>query len=389
MERRPAGIRNLALLLGGVVFLSLASGEAQTSGSRPLAVRPIEGQGGSRVTRQVQQLLQHLGPFQVREAGGVPVVGGSMGEGFFTGTLQASNGDVLFERKYDQGNLERDTRQFADDVIFTLTKRPGIATSQVAFAFSQSGRGNYQIFLCGFDGSQPRQVTNGGSNVAPSISGDGRLLAHVALSPDQKMGTLRVVDLVKGQPIGIQSEPAQRIETAFSPDGKQIAVSMGKEPGPNNDLYLVRLPRGRPVALTNTPVPETSPSWSPDGKKLVFAAPPAPGRSDLFILDVRGKTSTPLPSGYAVAIDPAWSPDGSRIAFVAVEGKKRTICIRNLETGRAQRLTSGSQPYWGADSRNLLFVSSNGTLSRIEVDSGRISPVLTGGGRAVDPSWTR
>lgn len=379
--------------VAGLLVLSLGTGDrgqAQPPGNPPaVAIRPIEGKGGPEITRRTQQLLQRVGPFQVANTGGVPLVGGTTGEGFFTGTLQASDGKELFSRKYARGNLERDSRQFVDDIILSLTKRPGIATSQVAFAFSESGRGNYQVYLCDFDGSNPRQITRGGSNVAPSISGDGRLLAHVALSPDQNSGSLKVVDLVKGKPLSIRSQQARRIETAFSPDGRQIAVSMSTEPGSNSELYLVKLPRGKPVPLTDTPVPESSPSWSPDGKQLVFTAPPAEGRTDLFILDIRKKTSTPLPSGYAVAIDPAWSPDGTRIAFVAVENTRRTLCVKQLSSGKVQRLTSGSQPFWGADSRHLLFVTSDGNLSMIQVDTGRTAPVITGGGRAVDPSWTR
>lgn len=390
MIRFPVeSLRQVGIALGLMVAMESAMAQAPRPPGAAVAIKPIEGPGGAEVTKETQRLLQRLGPFQIANTGGVPLVGGAMGDGFFTGSLSAADGRELFERRYDQGNLSRDSRQFADDVIFTLTGRPGIGTSQVAFSFSQSGRGNYQVYLCDFDGSNLRQITNGGSHVAPAISGDGRRLAHVTLAPDQKTGTIKVVDLVDGKPLGIRAEPAQRIETAFSPDGKQLAISMGTEPGPNNDLYLLKLPRGKPVPLTRTPVPETSPSWSPDGKKLVFAAPPAPGRSDLFILEIRGKTTKPLASGYAVAIDPAWSPDGNQIAFVAVEGERRTVCVKHLPTGRTQRLTSGSQPFWGADSRHLLFVASNGTLSTIQVDNGKIAPVITGGGRSVDPSWTR
>ena len=388
MIRRLVGNVRVFAAIGG---LALGIGIPLSSWAQApsVAIRPLEGQGGAEVTRRTQQLLQRISPFQIANAGGVPVVGGTMGEGSFTGTLQASDGRELFSREYARGNLERDSRQFVDDIILTLTKRPGIATSQVAFAFSESGRDNYQVYLSDFDGSNPRQITRGGSNVAPSISGDGRMLAHVALESDQRTGTIQVVDLTKGKPLSITSPPAQRIQTAFSPDGRQLAVSMSTRPGTNNELYLIKLPRGKPVPLTDTPVPESSPSWSPDGKQLVFSAPPAEGRTDLFILDVRKKTSTPLPTGYQVAIDPAWSPDGSRVAFVAVESNRRTLCVKQLSSGKVQRLTSGSQPFWGADSRHLLFVTSDGKLSMIQVDTGRTAPVITGGGRAVDPSWTR
>ncbi|MCB1080049.1 MAG: PD40 domain-containing protein, partial [Verrucomicrobiae bacterium] len=114
-----------------------------------------------------------------------------------------------------------------------------------------------------------------------------------------------------------------------------------------------------------------------------------PGRSDLYILDLRKKTTLPLPTGQSVAIDPNWSPDGALIAFVSVgSGGSRTICLRDLASGQTRRLTNGSQPVWGADSRHLLFVSGNG-LSMIQIDTGKTWPVIVGAGRAVDPTWTR
>ena len=96
-----------------------------------------------------------------------------------------------------------------------------------------------------------------------------------------------------------------------------------------------------------------------------------------------------MPTGFPVSIDPAWSPDGNQIAFVSVSGSSRTLCVRNFQTGQTRKLTEGSQPTWGADSRHLLFTKSSGAMSMIRVDTGQIYPVVVGGGRAVDPSWTR
>jgi TolB protein len=62
--------------------------------------------------------------------------------------------------------------------------------------------------------------------------------------------------------------------------------------------------------------------------------------------------------------------------------------VRDLATGHTRRLTDGSQPTWGADSRHLLFSTGSG-LSMIQIDTGKIFPVIVGGGRAIDPSWTR
>jgi TolB protein len=370
--------------LGSIIAVAPTGGGRQ---SLPVAVAPISGTGGPAASTKVRQLLERTSPFQLSQAAaGLPVVGGAIGTGYLEGRLVSGNGRELFQKKYQLGNLDRDTRQFADDVVLTLTKRPGIATSQIAFTFSESGK-PYQIYVCDFDGGNVRQVTREGAHVAPSISADGTMLAHVELRQGGP-GMLRVINLATGKALPLKSVTGQRIEVAFSPDGEQLALSMGADAGPNSDLFVVKLPRGKAEPLTRTPVPESSPSWSPDGRRLVFAAAPAPGRSDLFILDLRKKSTLPLPTGYPVAIDPAWSPDGALVAFVAVAGGQRTLCVRDLATGHTRRLTEGSQPVWGADSRHLLYSTQSG-LSMVQIDSGKIFPVIVGGGRAIDPSWTR
>lgn len=376
----------LASLL--TVATGISSAQQPSPQALPLTVSGLAGNGGDKATNELGQLLQRISPFSLKPTQGAPVAAGTVGEGFVDGQLSSADGRVLFQRKYQRGSLGADLRQFADDIVLTLTKRPGIATSQIAFSFSESGK-PFQIYACDFDGGNLRQLTtSSGSHVAPALSPDGRLLANVVLQQGDR-GVVQVVDLEKSKVSSLRMNPAARIQSAISPNGKQLALSLSEDGGPNSDLYVAKLPNGKPTRLTETPVPESSPSWSPDGKRLVFSAPPAPGRSDLFVFDVRQKKSTPLPTGKPMAIDPAWSPDGAQIAFVSVSGERRTLCVRPVQGGQARELTSGSQPVWGADSRHLLFVDAGGKLSLIRIDTGKISPVITGGGRVVDPTWTQ
>lgn len=371
------------------LWACLALPSIATAQRMPLSVAQVDGQGGDKAAERLRDLLQRVGPFQLQNgAPGAPTAAGTLGAGGLEGRLTAADGRVLFKRKYGRGSLEADVRQFTDDIILTLTKRPGIATSQIAFAFSPGGK-PYQIYACDFDGGNLRQLTeSAGSHVGPALSPDGSLLANVLLQQGD-LGLIQIVDLAKGKPMAVKSDPALRVRMAFSPDGKQVALSKGEGVGPNQDLFLIKLPRGKPSPLTRTPVPEMTPSWAPDGKRLVFAAAPAPGRSDLFVMDLRKKSSTPLPTGKPVSTEPAWSPDGRHVAFVSVAGDRRTLCLRDLQSGQTRELTAGSQPVWGADSRHLLFITPSGGLSMMAVDQGRVSPVVVGGGRVVDPTWTR
>ncbi|MCB1076519.1 MAG: PD40 domain-containing protein, partial [Verrucomicrobiae bacterium] len=239
-------------------------------------LQSLQGPGGTNATPRIAQLLERTSPFQLTQGqSGCPIVGGTAGAGFLEGTLSSADGHPLFHRKYQSGSLELDSRQFVDDIVYTLTKRPSIATSQIAFAFTDAGK-PHQVYVCDYDGGNVRQITRTGAYVAPALSPDGTSLAAVSLQ-NGGAGIVEVIDLTKGRPQRPRMPPSQRIRMAYSPNGEQLALSMIQGPGQNSDLFLVNLPRGRLQPLTQTPVPESCPSWSPEGNRLVFSAAPAPG----------------------------------------------------------------------------------------------------------------
>ena len=86
------------------------------------------------------------------------------------------------------------------------------------------------------------------------------------------------------------------------------------------------------------------------------------------------KMSIPAPAGMAIyPFDaPAFSPDGRHIAFVAVEGDKRQLWVRDMDSLEARSLSGtdgASTPFWSPDSRYLAFFAG-GKLAKMDVGGG-------------------
>jgi tricorn protease-like protein len=64
--------------------------------------------------------------------------------------------------------------------------------------------------------------------------------------------------------------PGQKFNPAFSPDGKQVALSWNGENRENLDIYVKLVGAGGPARLTTHAAPDVDPAWSPDGRFIAF-----------------------------------------------------------------------------------------------------------------------
>ncbi|MBI4538976.1 MAG: PD40 domain-containing protein [Gemmatimonadetes bacterium] len=168
----------------------------------------------------------------------------------------------------------------------------------------------------------------GRSNLAPSVSPDGRYLAFLSEKD------LFTIDLY----------------LADARTGKVMRKLAGTSSDPHFDAlrYL-----------------DSSGSWSPDGKQLAFVVV-ADGDNQLAVLDVEsGKLERKLPVAEVGAIaNPAWSPDGRTIAFSGARGGISDLYVLDLATGEVRQLMhdryADFQPAWSPDGRTIAFVSDRG-----------------------------
>jgi serine/threonine protein kinase/Tol biopolymer transport system component len=194
------------------------------------------------------------------------------------------------------------------------------------------------------------------------------------------------------------------LNPAFSPAGDRVAVNLMDARTGNWDVWIVDVARGVPERLTSDPANDSDPIWSPDGKEIVFASDRG-GRMGLYRKAVGGSDTESLVAiveGARLLVPSDWSRDwkyilydrgrggrslwalpliGDRKPVQVVDGKfapyaahispnGQWLAYASLDTGRyevyvrrfpgpgqKQQISSdgGAHPRWTADGRELVY----------------------------------
>jgi Tol biopolymer transport system component len=247
----------------------------------------------------------------------------------------------------------------------------------------------------------------GHTNLAPSISPDGRYVAFLS-ERDLFSIDLFLADAQTGKVLGrlasagasphIDALSFMNSSGTWSPDGKKFAFVTFVEG--DNEIAIVdvesrrieRQLRAEPIGAIETP------AWSPDGRSIAFTGSVG-GIKNLYVLDLQTNAVRQLTNDVYAELQPAWSPDGQSIACVTDRGEGTSIeqltyapvrlAIVNVVSGRSRLLApfSGSKhinPQYASDGHSIYFVSDRegfNDVYRIVPASGqvfRVTKLATG-----------
>lgn len=379
-------------LVFGILVLSLASlfaAEPPTITIRKsegvnLALQPIGGADGAAVSKTLKSDLDLSGWFVMTDAGkGSYVVSGSAAGGRLEGKVVDRNGGTILSKNYS-GTPRENAHNFANDIIETLTGNKGMAGSKIAFVATRSGR--KEIYVADYDGTNAVQLTKDNViSVSPALSPEGRKLAYTSYLSGY--ADIYLIDLGSGARNRIVKYPGTNSGASFSPDGGRIAAMVSKDGNP--EIYVISIGGIGSHRLTRTRGADSSPSWSPDGKEIVYSSDDS-GSPQLYRISSGGGSPTPIRTGFGYCTEPDWSPDGKRIAFNVRSGGSFAVAVLDLQNGSVRTVTSGNaeNPAWAPDSRHLIY--SNGTnLILLDVPTGRTTNIISGFGKATEPTWSR
>lgn len=172
-----------------------------------------------------------------------------------------------------------------------------------------------------------------------------------------------------------QDQSYVNLSPALSPDGKWIAF--GSDQGGFEGIYAAeldstgRIKESFPLIQSawsadheSVHLFNSSYSWSPDSKRLVVVSQNR-GKDELQIIQVKGAKTL---DRYALDMDlirnPHWSPQGDQIVFAGLQSGQMDLYLLDLKSRSTRKLTQGADcedhPQLSADGKKVLYESNAG-----------------------------
>lgn len=207
------------------------------------------------------------------------------------------------------------------------------------------------------------------------ISPDGKQIAFVRENGEYSGGDLWVMDLARGLPSRITSDPASEIHPVWSLSSTTIAFSSEKQ-------GLLRMFRksvaGQPVEapFLSTSHTQFAWQWSPDGDWVLFGEDHEDTQFDLWLMpvDPARRQLTRLLASPANEREGRFSPDMSMLAYVSDRSGRPEVCLStfaNAKVGNFETQVSfegGTSPRWDPAGKTLYFLSLDQQLMAVSVD---------------------
>lgn len=147
----------------------------------------------------------------------------------------------------------------------------------------------------------------------------------------------------------------------------------------NRSVLLIRDFNHYPVAW----------SWSPDGTRLAYVRLDEQGVYRLYVWSLRTRSTTRIADGLPFGSPPQWSPDGRMITAV---NAKQDICLYPVDGGvtRCLNIQPAGQPVWSPGGDAIAYVARlpDGGLSRVDLATGQVTPLVTGAENLMHPRWS-
>jgi TolB protein len=289
-------------------------------------------------------------------------------------------------------SLRNAAHQVSDFVYQKILGVRGAFATRIAYVSltGQPPMQRYQLIVADADGDNPRVVFESPRPItSPAWSADGQWISYVSF--ENRLSAVYVQQLSTGMRRLVSARAGVNDAPAFSPDGKQLALTLSGSGG-NLDIWLLDLATQHLTRLTDDPAIDTEPAWSPDGRSIYFTSDRA-GGPQIYKLDVDNPSRVErITFGSSYDAHPVVSPDGKRVAFITLDGNNYRIAVQELASGTVTVLSHGhldQSPSFAPNGAIIIYTSRDGdtdTLQTVSVD-GQVTQRLSDQGGVREPVW--
>jgi TolB protein len=162
-----------------------------------------------------------------------------------------------------------------------------------------------------------------------------------------------------------------------------------------------------PLRWTRVTLPENMdvmPAWSPDGTLIAFRSGTSGGTGGIYVIESTGGGLRKITNSKMREDEISWSPDGKRIAFANGERPRLNLYTVDVETGKVSEMVTGGgnnySPSWSPTGGEIVFCSdrtgpseiwsvslASGELNQISSDGGNTRPAVSPSAQSI--AWIR
>lgn len=206
------------------------------------------------------------------------------------------------------------------------------------------------------------------------LSFDGKMLGLSNSSENKDRQSQVFIVPIKGGIPTLITEKAPSYLHGFSPDGKSMIFTGGREEKNNFEIYSINIKTKEETRLTNSPGLDDGSEYSPDGKYIYFNSVRS-GKMQVWRMNPDGSNPERITKDEWNNWFPHISPNGKMLVYIAFGDdvlpddhpfyKHVTLRLMNLETREVKILAHlyGGQgtinvPSWSPDSKKIAFVTN-------------------------------
>ena len=292
-----------------------------------------------------------------------------------------------------RGTMRIVAHRAADMIYEKLTGIKGVFATKVAFITAERRQDvqTYRLVVADQDGENETVILQSTDPImSPAWSPDSRRLAYVSFENDRS--SVWVQTLRTGNRIQVSNKPGINGAPSFSPDGRQLALTLGGIDG-NLDIHVLDLSTRQTRRLTTHRAIDTEGSWSPDGRHIYFTSDRS-GGPQVYRVPAAGGTPERVTFEGSYNARPRLSPDGKRLAVVHLDRGNYRIAVMDVRSKEILVVSAGQQdesPSFAPNSDTLIYATRqarNGVLETVTADGLIRQRVSSGQGDVREPVWS-